>query len=93
MSTPIVNNFVLDSEPMEVLVVVDPTSDPVNYAEIGRRHGLTRQRVMRIARSDPDFPPEIARIQGRPIFDGEAVARYFEQRHPRTGRPRKGKGG
>ena len=74
---------------MEVQVSRKPTTDPVNYAEIGRRHGLTRQRVMRIARSDPAFPPEIARIQGRPIFDGAAVARYFEQREPKRGRPRK----
>ena len=58
-------------------------TDPVNYSEIARRltaagmQPTTRQRIKRIAESDPEFPRPIGQIGRQKIFEWEEVRRFF----------------
>ncbi|MEU6054202.1 hypothetical protein ABZ829_27750 [Streptomyces xanthochromogenes] len=55
--------------------------------EIAERRGLTRQRVHRIARTDPKFPdPVIEPGSTRVKYLAEAIDAYFDGRVLRPGR-------
>lgn len=55
--------------------------------EIAERRGLSRQRVHRIARSDPKFPqPVFEPGSTRPKYPGDAVDEFFDTRVLRPGR-------
>jgi hypothetical protein len=59
--------------------------DFVSGAEIGRRLGVSRERVRQWA-SNPKygFPPTLGRIGGAKIWRWEAVARWAEARGSRN---------
>ena len=60
----------------------------VTFVEIGRRVGLSRQRVRRIADTDPDWPvPKEQWVKVGPSWavPWEPVAEYFRSRKPQHG--------
>lgn len=69
--------------------------DLVNHAEIARRlvaQGIavtmSRERIGQLRRDDPAFPYGEKR-GGQWWHDWAEIERYFRQRQPQTGRPRK----
>ncbi len=60
-------------------------TDPVNYSEIARRVGLTRQRVKRIMETNPDAPGRLGSIGRQPIYEWTEVEAFFEARDTSRG--------
>lgn len=61
--------------------------DLITLAELGRRQGLSPQRVRQLANSDPAFPPR-RRVGRYWLVSAAAAERYFAARgEPKGGRP------
>jgi hypothetical protein len=56
----------------------------VSLAEVGRRVGLSAQRVRQLAATDPTFPARQKVGQGWAVVWSEAE-HYFAGRHPKPG--------
>jgi len=62
--------------------------DLVTLSEVARRVRLSPQRVRQLAARDPAFP-ERHQYGGYWLVSWASAERYFQQRHPRPGRPPK----
>ncbi|MBL7487614.1 DNA-binding protein [Frankia sp. AgB1.9] len=56
-------------------------------AEIGKRLGVSRQRVSQIAAGDPTFPKPVADLAAGRIWHSEDVERWVAEHRPDLGPP------
>ncbi|OHV41876.1 MULTISPECIES: helix-turn-helix transcriptional regulator [Pseudofrankia] len=54
-------------------------------AEVGKRLGVSRQRVSQIAGSDPTFPKPVADLAAGRIWRAEDVERWIAEHRPDLG--------
>lgn len=54
-------------------------ADLPGVAEIAEKLDVTRQRVVELAETNPDFPSPIARLAVGPVFTRKSVEAFVEQ--------------